>query len=289
MLQQTRVAAAEPYYHRFLELFPTVEALAAAPEERVLTAWAGLGYYSRARNLHKAAKAVAAAGQFSNCYEEIRGLPGVGDYTAAAVASIAFGLPHAVLDGNVMRVLARIDCERGDIQAKTVRDRLRERAQELLDPARPGDFNQAMMELGATVCLPKDPHCLICPVASFCQAREQHLQRELPVKLRPNRQIEIEEDLLIIRQGDAILLWQRPEGSGRMAGFWELPDAARLPGARIGAEIGVVRHTITIHKYTFRVHEASVSRIPEGYRWVKQDQLASLPVSTVVRKALAIT
>jgi A/G-specific adenine glycosylase len=289
MLQQTRVAAAEPYYHRFLERFPTVNELAAAPEEEVLTAWAGLGYYSRARNLHKAAQKVAAQGRFSNCYEDIRGLPGVGDYTAAAVASIAFGLPHAALDGNVMRVLARVECESGDIQSKRVRDSLRLIAQELLDPQRPGDFNQAMMELGATVCIPGDPRCLVCPVAAQCQAREKQLQRQLPVKLRAIRQLDISGILLIIVQGDSILLWQRPAESSRMPGFWELPEASRLPQAKVGRDLGIVRHTITFHKYTFSVHEATVRSIPDGYKWVSRAELAKLPASTILRKALALT
>ena len=289
MLQQTRVAAAEPYYRRFLSRFPTVEALAAAPEQDVLTAWAGLGYYSRARNLHKAAKEVAARGSFPCDYDSIRELSGVGDYTAAAIASIAFGLPHAALDGNVMRVLARVDCEPGDIQAKPTRDRLRALAQELLDPAEPGDFNQAMMELGATVCLPKEPACQRCPIAKWCAARQQVRQREFPVKLGKKSQVAIEETLLIIEQGESILLWQRPKESGRMAGFWELPEASQAPQAKLGVELGVVRHTITFHNYTFRVLEASIRRVPEGFHWMNRAELARVPVSTTLRKALALT
>ena len=289
MLQQTRVAAAEPYYLRFLERFPTVEALAAAANEQVLTAWAGLGYYSRARNLHKAAKEIAAAGTFSTCYEDIRALPGVGDYTAAAIASIAFDLPHAVLDGNVMRVLARVSCEPGDIQAKPTRDRLRLLAQELLDPSQPGDFNQAMMELGATVCLPKEAACQSCPIEAWCMARQQSRQREFPVKLGRKPQVAIEEILLIIEQGESILVWQRPIGIGRMAGFWELPEASQTPKAKLGVELGVVRHTITFHNYTFRILRASIRRVPEGFKWMNRGELARVPVSTILRKALVLT
>ena len=288
MLQQTRVAAAEPYYHRFLERFPTVEALAAAPEQDVLTAWAGLGYYSRARNLQKAAKAIAARGNFPASHDELREMAGVGDYTAAAVASIAFGLPHAVLDGNVLRVLARVACEPGDIGAKPTRDRLQTLAQELLDPARPGDFNQAMMELGATVCLPKEPRCADCPVSRWCEARARGRQRELPVKLRRKQVLEIEETLLIIERSESILLWQRPAGSSRMAGFWELPEAGRAPRAKLGPELGVVRHTITFHNYTFRVRSASIRQAPEGCQWIDRSELAKIPASTVLRKALRL-
>src|SRR5580700_932140 len=169
MLQQTRVAAVIPYYERFLALFPDVSALASAPEQDLLAAWAGLGYYSRARNLQKAARAIVELAQFPTDYAALRDLPGVGDYTAAAVASIAFGMPHAALDGNVLRVLSRVAAERGDIKSQVVRRRLGALADTLLDRRRPGEFNQAMMELGATVCLPKQPMCVRCPIQLHCQ------------------------------------------------------------------------------------------------------------------------
>ena len=288
MLQQTRVAAAAPYYERFLARFPTVEALAAAPEADVLTHWAGLGYYSRARNLHKAAQQIAAGGAgFPSTYDAIRALPGVGDYTAAAVASIAFGLPHAAVDGNVLRVTARLGCEPGDIQSKPTRDRLTAAAQALLDPRRPGDWNQAMMELGATVCLPREPRCLNCPFCNDCAARQQNRQHELPVKIRRQRQVEIDQTLLIIEKGDSILLWQRPPDSGRMAGFWELPEQGQVAGAIEGVDdIKIFRHTITTSNFTFCVRRATVRRTPKGFRWMKRSELVAVPVSTVVRKAL---
>ncbi len=289
MLQQTRVAAAEPYYHRFLERFPAIETLAAAGEEQVLTMWAGLGYYSRARNLQKAAKEVSAQGAFPATYDGIRALPGVGGYTAAAVASIAFGLPHASVDGNVLRVLARVSCEPGDIGAGPTRARLQSLAQELLDPAHPGDFNQAMMELGATICVPKEPRCGSCPVEHWCQARCQARQNELPVKLGKKRHLEIQATLLIIERRDSILLWQRPPEASRMAGFWELPEAGQLPQARVGRELGIIRHTITFHNYTFRVCQASIRRSPRGYEWMSRMELAKVPASTVLRKALSLT
>ncbi|HWB95145.1 MAG TPA: A/G-specific adenine glycosylase, partial [Bryobacteraceae bacterium] len=170
MLQQTRAQAVIPYYEKFLDRFPTVEALAEAPEHDVLAAWSGLGYYSRARNLQKAAVAITAAGGFPREYEELRRLPGIGPYTAAAIASIAFGLPHAVLDGNVMRVVARLENDPADIASPKTRARFQQRAQELLDPREAGHFNQAIMELGATLCLPRAPQCLLCPVAGECRA-----------------------------------------------------------------------------------------------------------------------
>ena len=286
MLQQTRVAAAEPFYERFLARFPDAASLAAAPEQEVLAHWAGLGYYSRARNLHQAAKTMA--GEFPCTFEKIRALPGVGDYTAAAVASIAFGLPHAVLDGNVARVLARLALETGDIGSKPARDRLRGAANQLLDPAAPGDFNQAMMELGATVCLPRNPHCLVCPVTDWCQARLTNRQAELPVKLKKQKQLAIHETLLIIEKDESVLVWQRPPDSPRMAGFWELPEQGQLPKARLGPEVGVVRHTITFHNYTFRVHRAFLQKAPSGYEWISRARLAELPVSTILRKAIAM-
>ncbi len=171
MLQQTRVASAIGYYQRFLERFPSIPELAAAPEQELLTAWAGLGYYARVRNLQKAANKIVELGAFPRDYASLRALAGIGDYTAAAIASIAFDLPHAALDGNVIRVLSRLTAERGNVASTTVRKRLRAAADRLIDPKLPGQFNQAWMELGAMVCLPKQPQCSICPLKSQCAAR----------------------------------------------------------------------------------------------------------------------
>src|ERR1051325_9770915 len=184
MLQQTRAQAVIPYYERFLQRFPTVEALAAAAEDVVLTQWSGLGYYSRARNLRRAAQAVVESGGFPREYAAIRALAGIGDYTAAAIASMAFQLPHAVLDGNVLRVVARVENDAADIAYARTRERFRATAQSWLVPRDPGRFNQALMELGATVCLPRNPLCLVCPVAACCRAREEGTAAQLPVKLR---------------------------------------------------------------------------------------------------------
>jgi A/G-specific adenine glycosylase len=285
MLQQTRVQAVIPYYERFLARFPDVQALAAAPEAEVLACWSGLGYYSRARNLQRAARQIAAAGEFPRAYDSILGLAGVGEYTAAAVASIAFGLPHAVLDGNVKRVLARLRNESGEITSARTVERLRRAAVQLLDPAHPGRFNQAMMELGATLCVPRAPACTECPVAAFCQARGAGTAAQLPVKLRRREPVRIASTLLLVERNHQVLLWQRPEDSGRMAGFWELPEAAQLPGARMEEDLGEFQHSITHHRYTFRLHRAKAGRIPPGFRWIEPASFVALPLSTIARKA----
>src|SRR6266478_5925713 len=174
MLQQTRVAAAIPYYERFSQRFPDVHALAAAPPEEVLRLWSGLGYYSRARNLQRAAQEIVAkhGGIFPRDENDALALPGIGNYTAAAILSIAYGAKHAVLDGNVARVLARIFAVQGDLRDAKRWQSLQQSADALLDTKSPSDWNQAMMELGATLCTPQSPQCLLCPVTQFCQARK---------------------------------------------------------------------------------------------------------------------
>jgi A/G-specific adenine glycosylase len=287
MLQQTRVAAVIPYYERFLTLFPDVPTLASAPEQALLAAWAGLGYYSRARNLQKAARAIVELPHFPGDYAALRDLPGVGDYTAAAVASIAFGKPHAVLDGNVLRVLSRMLAERGDIKSDPVRKKLRAHAEKFLDRKRPGEFNQALMELGATICTPKQPSCGNCPVRTHCQAREQGVENQLPlngVRASANRR---ELHLLLIEKGGKILAWQRPLDSPRLAGFWELPERAQLPSATVQAEVGGFRHTIVNTTYLVQVVRASIRGCPGGFHWLARSSFGLLPISTTAKKALA--
>lgn len=286
MLQQTRSQAAVPYYERFLERFPTAGALAAASEEEVLALWSGLGYYSRARNLWRAARQVVEAGGFPREYQAIRALAGVGDYTAAAIASIAFGFPHAVVDGNVMRVVARLQADSGDIASARTRERFRATAQAWLDPRQPGAFNQALMELGATVCLPKNPLCPVCPLAACCVARQQGIAAQLPVKSRKTEPVEIAAVLLLVRKGGRALLRRTEAGSRRMAGFWELPSPEQLPGARIGKSIGEFRHTITHHHYTFTVKTAWGRAAGAEFAWFAPAHLAEIPLSTTARKAL---
>ena len=289
MLQQTRAQAAAPYYERFLKRFPTVEALAAASEEETLAAWSGLGYYSRARNLLRAAQRIADAGAFPSDYESIRGLPGVGDYTAAAIASIAFGLPYAAVDGNVMRVVARVENDAADIDAAKVRDRFRGVVQEWLDPRRAGEFNQALMELGATVCLPKAPLCPRCPLGSLCAARAAGTAANLPVKLRKIAPVKIEGALLVVGKGARVLLRREDARSSRMAGFWRLPAPEELPAARPGDYIGEFRHTITHHCYAYTVYAARYGgRISPPFRWFRPADLSAIPLASTARKGLAL-
>jgi A/G-specific adenine glycosylase len=288
MLQQTRVATVIPYYHRFLDKLPDYQSLAATPDDRLLAAWAGLGYYSRARNLRKAARLMVEQGGFPRTYEAIRELPGVGDYTAAAVASIAFGLPHAVLDGNVLRVMSRLTGEAGNIGSKATRERLRRAALQLLPLDDPGAGNQALMELGATVCLPKSPLCLHCPVAAHCEARLAGRQGEFPVRAPRPEAVRVVKRLLRIEKKGAVLLWRRGPAASKLAGFWELPEAGDLPKAKLGQNLGRFRHTITRYNYTIEVIEATLGRVPARFNWIARDQLAELPLSTMARKAFAL-
>jgi A/G-specific adenine glycosylase len=280
MLQQTRVAAAAPYFERFLKRFPDAPALAAATEAEVLAAWAGLGYYSRARNLHRAAREIAVGG-FPENYDAIRALAGVGEYTAAAIASIAFGLPYAVVDGNVKRVLARAFAEPETARLRALADRL-------LDRARPGDHNQALMELGATVCLPRNPRCPECPVAALCEARRRGLVERFPVRAAKAKTVVVERELLLIRRRGRVLLWQRPADSSRLAGFWELPEAEQLPAAVRGEALGRVRHSILNYRYVVTVIGAKVRAAPRPFVWVAEAALDGLPLSTLARKALRL-
>ena len=277
MLQQTRVAAVIPYYQRFLERFPDAAALAQALESELLALWSGLGYYSRARNLQKAARQIVESGAFPTTYESILELAGVGTYTAAAIASISFGLPHAVVDGNVRRVLARWTND-GDADAQQIADRLLDRR----DPAR---WNQAVMELGATICLPREPLCGECPVAPHCAARRAGTASDLPLKRVKPAPEHLERTLLVIRRNGRILLTPSP----RVKGFWDLPehleDAANL---QIGATLGDFRHTITHRYYRFTVKEAIARTAPKGARWHTEKEITRIPLSTTARKALRI-
>jgi A/G-specific adenine glycosylase len=228
-------------------------------------------------------------GEFPRTYEAIRELAGIGDYTAAAVSSIAFGLPHAALDGNVMRVLSRLTNNPSDIGAGSTRREMQEAADALVDPKRPGDFNQAVMELGATVCLPRDPQCLLCPLAELCVARAKGAQKELPVKLRRTVPVKLERTLLIVEQKGRFLFWRRSEGERRLAGFWELPEPEHLTRVEIGERLGEFRHTITHHHYTFEVRPARLLRSCKkvvNSAWMGPKELENRPISTVARKAI---
>ncbi len=235
MLQQTRVDQARPYFERFMQAFPTVQALADAPLDDVLKAWEGLGYYSRARNLHRAARVVVDdfGGSIPDSYEQIRTLPGVGPYTAAAVLSIAFDKPYAVLDGNVARVLARVFAIREDIKSTPVRKLLQNLADELLDAQAPGRFNEAIMDLGATVCTPAAPQCFRCPLRPACGAFLQGNPDAYPVSAKkpPVPHYDVAVGIVRNRQGE-ILIQKRPE-EGLLGGLWEFPGGKREEGESI--------------------------------------------------------
>lgn len=274
MLQQTRVAAVIGHYHRFLERFPTVEALAAAKESSVLAEWSGLGYYRRARQLHAAAKQIveAHAGQFPSTALAWLALPGVGRYTAAAVASIACGEAVAVVDGNVERVLERL---LGRLLAPQQLWRV---AEELLSPSRPGDFNQALMELGATVCLPEAPNCRLCPLVKLCATRGKlkgHVRR-------PARTKHDVHYALAIRRG-AVFFVQRPAHSSWMAGMWELPE---VPGDAVdGPPLVTLRHSITVNDYRVQVRHSPAPAGVAG-KWTARSQVHKLPLTGLTRKIL---
>jgi A/G-specific adenine glycosylase len=286
MLQQTRVETVLPYYDRFLQRFPDVAALAQASESEVLALWSGLGYYSRARNLQRSARQMReTGGDFPADYASLRSLPGVGDYTAAAIASIAFDQPYAAVDGNVLRVLARLYNDDGDIGSPVTRRRFQQLAQDTLDRRHPGEFNQAMMELGATVCLPRNPRCAQCPVRTLCGAHASGRTAELPIKLKRQQARSETISVAVVSHGDLVLLRRRPDDVARMPGFWELPSTGDLPGLKDVEERGIFRHTIVNTVFEVRVSAGTLSRAPAGWRWTDPDG-ASLPLTTITRKAL---
>jgi A/G-specific adenine glycosylase len=277
MLQQTRVAAVLDHYVRWMQRFPTIHDLAKAREQSVLARWSGLGYYHRARRMHQAAKVIARErkGEFPRTAEAWRELPGVGRYTAAAIASIAFGEPVAVVDGNVERVLVRIF---GAAEGREVAWR---RAESLLDRTRPGDFNQAMMELGATICTPRAPQCLLCPLYKWCQLRGA----EMPKPQAPRKRQQLRY-ALALNQG-SVLLVQRPADATRMAGMWELPQANDSTTAE--KALAKFRHSITETDYEISVVPASPAlvRSLDGYaRWFTCKQWQKLALTGLTRKVL---
>jgi A/G-specific adenine glycosylase len=276
MLQQTRVAVVRDRYPDFLKRFPNVHGLARAPLSRVLAAWSGLGYYRRARNLHAAAKLVARSGDFPRTAGELRALPGIGRYTAAAIASIAFSEPVAVVDGNVERVLGRMLAVRG---AQCWRA-----AETLLDPENPGTFNQAMMELGATVCSPRTPVCDQCPVRKFCnyeklKTKSKKLEKR---ETRNEKRFLTRQHFLIARRGNCILLVQRNARASLMPSMWELPLAAR---PRRNAHIRV-RHSITNTDFDVSASLASHVPRPQKGKWIPISRLSGLALTGLTRKLL---
>jgi A/G-specific adenine glycosylase len=308
MLQQTRVAAVIPYYERFLEAFPDVRTLARASTDRVLALWAGLGYYSRARNLQRAAREIVArhAGKFPRKYEEALALPGIGRYTAAAVLSIAYEEPHAVLDGNVARVLARIRALRGDLRAPGMWRKLESEAQDLLARNAPGDWNQAMMELGATVCTPKSPQCGECPVEKWCRARKLGIAEKLPAvrKKRATVEVTLAAAVLLDPHGRTLLVRQADGDGALFSRMWQFPaletkgsDAGAALSAHMFEKFGVVRngnfaplatarHTVTFRNIRLEPYLVHVARLPrvKGARVIALSEIRGLPVSNATQK-----
>lgn len=309
MLQQTTVRTVEPRWSRFLQRWPTVGALAGAPLEEVLHEWTGLGYYARARNLHKAARKIVEEfdGRIPATFESLRSLPGMGPYTAAAVASIAFGEPVAVLDANVERVLARLYALDRDARSTPGRQFLKDRAAGLLCTKRPGDFNQAMMELGATVCLPRVAHCRQCPLEEHCEGRRSGDPLGFPRRKPREPMEEVREAAVLIRSNGAVLLLRRPHEAS-FGGMWELPrlvchegeegaDAARRAAREIagldvdvGPEILRLKHTVMRRRITLRVYPARrwSGRVSPSFHeeanWFPAREWAGMPKSTTQKK-----
>ncbi len=271
MLQQTRVGAVLDHYRRFLERFPDVHSLAHAREQSVLAAWSGLGYYRRARNLHACAKEVSSQreGKCPSAAKELQELPGIGRYTAAAIASIAFNQPSAVVDGNVERVLQRVTGKAELSSAETW-----PLAEHLISVERPGDFNQAMMELGATVCLPKDPRCLVCPVIRFCATKGAH------AKAKREERSSRELSLGWLQRNGSVWLVQRAKTVSLMPGMWELPEI------KPNGHEPIARFKHSILNTDYNVSLFAVDAPAEKGRWVAQSRLSDMALTGLARKIL---
>ncbi|MBI5202428.1 MAG: A/G-specific adenine glycosylase [Elusimicrobia bacterium] len=287
MLQQTQVNTVLPYYERFLSRFPDVSALADAPEPEVLKLWAGLGYYSRARNLREAARRVVAdhGGRFPDTPEAVLALPGIGRYTAGAILSIAFGKPEPLADGNVARVFARRFALRGDVKSPALLKRVWELAGSAVDRERPGDWNQALMELGALVCVPETPRCADCPLTRWCEAKKKGLEELLPERTEKRAPIDLEWKALWIERGGKVLLWRRADDERFLPGHWALPEARHLK-AELGTRLGTVRHSITHHRIRVKVLAAETKASPSNARWVPVGETDELLVSSLWKKAV---
>ena len=306
MLQQTRVDTVVPYFARFMERFPSPTALAAAPLQDVLKVWEGLGYYARARQMKAAAERIVAehGGRIPASAEALAALPGFGAYTVAAVGSFAFGLPLAVLDGNVIRVLSRIFACPDDVSAPAVRERFRERAGELLLRGRPAACNEAWMELGALVCLPRGPRCGECPMQDVCRARREGRAEAYPVKRRKmNIPHKVVGAAVILNRRNQIMIAQRRPEGGMLAGLWEFPGGKIQEGEtmpqciarelkeemglelEVGRELTVVHHayshfTIALHAHFARIVAGRPRHLEcAGHAWVKLEEMEGYPFS----------
>jgi A/G-specific adenine glycosylase len=306
MLQQTVVATVVPYFERFLARFPTIKDLAAAKEDEVMALWSGLGYYRRARHLQQAARLVVEEmkGELPTREQALRALPGIGEYTAAAVAAIAFGQVTLPLDGNVARVLARLMGDCAPIDQPITRARLRAQGQILVPLDRPGDFAQAMMELGALCCTPRSPACARCPVARHCQARTQGTAETIPVRAKRTAKQRLDLVAVAVKRRGRLLVQQRPD-SGLLAKTWALPlhtlaghtsaQAAHATLTELGlnlegvpVSLGEIRHVFTHRDATVQVLGARASgRVSRAnVRWIYPHELNALPLSSFGKKMI---
>jgi A/G-specific adenine glycosylase len=304
MLQQTQVATVTPYFERWMRRFPTVRELADASEQEVLSTWEGLGYYSRARNLHKAARILMEGygGVLPRDLRTLRALPGIGRYTAAAIASLAFGQDTAAVDGNVGRVFARLFNISEPVDSPATQRRFWDLAQEHLPLGRAGDYNQALMDLGATVCLPRRPLCTLCPLEGSCEARLLGLEEARPVrKPRPTIPTRIRAAAVIRREG-RVLVSRRPS-VGLLGGLWEFPsapvdadpalelgpglEAAYQLRVQPGPFLGMVRHAYTHFRVIEHVFACEAEFVPAELTWVPLTALTSYPMGKVDRKISA--
>ena len=301
MLQQTRAETVVSYYERFLERYPTVRDLANAPEEDVLKSWEGLGYYSRARSLQKAARMIVGefGGELPRDVDKLRSLPGIGDYTAGAIASIAFGIPAAAVDGNVERVICRYYAVEDEVGTPAVRRQVTAMTQALVPFDRPGAFANAMMEMGATMCTPRNPACLLCPVRETCQGFAKGIAQELPHKPKKKAQRVENRAVLLVFCGERVLITKRKEKL--LGGLFVFPDvleesdpaalcaALETQGIRAAYDehIGHARHVFTHLIWEMDVHALiadEMTEIPNG-QWVTHDELEALPLPTAVKAA----
>jgi A/G-specific adenine glycosylase len=297
MLQQTQVATVVPYFGRFIARLPTIADLAAADEQEVLRLWQGLGYYSRARNLHHAAKKVMAdfGGKLPKDVESLVTLPGVGRYTAGAIASLAFDTAAPILDGNVIRVLSRLDHLTADPREREAIAHLWTRAEQILPGKRLGDFNSAMMELGATICTPRAPQCLICPVRQFCEAAERGDPESIPPPKKAKPTPLVKHWIFAIEHDGKWLIEQRPP-TGRWAGMWQfvtLAPVGRSPTPAWLADslsmtlspprkLGVIAHSLTHRRYQFTAYRCVAEKMiaaTAGRVWIRLDELDRFPLS----------
>ena len=290
MLQQTTVAAVTPKYEAFLRRFPSLTSLAKSPEDDVLKHWAGLGYYSRARNLRRAALTIVAdhGGRFPSEFDSVLALPGVGRYTAGAVLSIAFQKRFPLVDGNVIRVFSRLFGMKGRAKDPGFVKTMWPLAERLVPKSNPGDWNQALMELGATVCTPESPACGACPVSAHCVAFKKEIQDELPLPEIRRARVPVKWTCLRIEDGGKVLLWRRSDKERLLKNLWGFPEAVRV-NATPGRRLASISHSITHHALTVELHEgimAPDASLPSEARWVPHAKLKDHLVSSLWLKLL---